>query len=82
MARLSDWTHKIGVAGLTAVNAFLLENYNTNDARQQYAEWVLEDLRFLWKENEPKVCAHCFAKPLTHNSDLFTGRRENEGSLA
>ena len=55
MACLSDWTHKIGVAGLTATNAFLVENYNTDDVCQQYAEWVLEDIWFLWRGNEPAV---------------------------
>ena len=56
VACLSDWTHKIGVAGLTAVNAFLVENYNTDDAHQQYTEWVLEEIWFLWMDNEPMVC--------------------------
>jgi hypothetical protein len=33
MARLSDWIYKIGIAGLTAVNSYLAENFQTDDQR-------------------------------------------------
>lgn len=50
-ARLSDWIHRIGVAGLGAVNEYLVENFDDDDQRQKYAEWVLQDFNFLWCDN-------------------------------
>ena len=50
-ARLSDWIHRIGVAGLGAVNEYLVENFDDDDQRQKYAEWALQDFNFLWCDN-------------------------------
>jgi len=51
-ARLSDWIYKIGIAGLTSVNSYLAEKFQTDDQRQEYAQWILQKLRFLWRDNE------------------------------
>lgn len=53
---LSDWTHKIGAAGLTAVNNYLMEEYNMDEDCQEFADLILEDLWFLWHDNDPAVC--------------------------
>ena len=52
---LSDWTHKIGAAGLTAVNNYLMEEYNMDEDCQEFADLILEDLWFLWHDNDPAV---------------------------
>ena len=38
--------HRIGTAGLTAVNTYLMANYDDDDAHQEHAEWILKDLWF------------------------------------
>jgi hypothetical protein len=50
--RVSDWIYKIGIAGLTAVNSYLADNFQTDNERQEHAKWILQDLRFLWRDNK------------------------------
>ena len=56
LQHFSDWMHKIGAAGLTAVNNYLMEEYSTDKEHQEFADWILEDLQFLWHDNDPAVC--------------------------
>ena len=47
-AHLSDWIHKIGSAGVTMVNKYMMEKFKNDDHCQKYAEWAMKDYWFLW----------------------------------
>ena len=76
MACLSDWTHKIGVAGLTATNAFLVENYNTDDVSNSMLNGSLRISGSFGGVMNLQYITNSLSKPFN------TGGQEDEGSLA